>query len=77
MKFKQPFKGVKNGDIYPTEFKPGDEIPPELEAAAIAVGVVANVQPQVPLESQAVDPEPEPVVAEEGSQKPKPKTKKA
>lgn len=38
MKFKQPFKGVKNGDIYPTEFKPGDEIPPELEAAAIELG---------------------------------------
>ena len=38
MKATKPFKGVKNGDIYPTEFAPGDEIPPELEAAAIELG---------------------------------------
>lgn len=35
MKASKPFKGVKDGDIYPTEFNPGDEIPPELEAAAL------------------------------------------
>lgn len=38
MKATKPFKGVKDGDIYPTEFAPGDEIPPELEAAAIELG---------------------------------------
>ncbi|CUB01271.1 hypothetical protein [Comamonas thiooxydans] len=38
MKATKPFKGVKDGDIYPTEFKAGDEIPPELEAAAIELG---------------------------------------
>lgn len=38
MKAIKPFKGVKDGEIYPTEFKPGDEIPPELEAAAVELG---------------------------------------
>ena len=38
MKAIKAFKGVKDGDIYPTEFAPGDEIPPELEAAAIELG---------------------------------------
>lgn len=38
MKAIKSFKGVKDGDIYPTEFKPGDEIPPELEAAAVELG---------------------------------------
>ena len=37
MKATKPFKG---GEIYPTEFKPGDEIPPELEAAAIELDAV-------------------------------------
>lgn len=40
MKATKEFKGVKDGEIYPTEFKPGDEIPPELEAAAVEVGAV-------------------------------------
>lgn len=40
MKAIKPFKGVKDGEIYPTEFKPGDEIPPELEAAAVELGAV-------------------------------------
>lgn len=39
MKATKEFKGVKDGEIYPTEFKPGDEIPPELEAAALELGV--------------------------------------
>lgn len=38
MKATKTFKGVKDGDIYPTEFKAGDEIPPELEAAAVELG---------------------------------------
>lgn len=38
MKATKPFKGVKDGEIYPTEFEAGDEIPPELEAAAVELG---------------------------------------
>ena len=38
MKATKEFKGVKAGEIYPTEFKPGDEIPSELEAAALELG---------------------------------------
>lgn len=38
MKAIKDFKGVKDGEIYPTEFKPGDEIPPELESAALELG---------------------------------------
>lgn len=40
MKFTKPFKGVKAGEIYPTEFKAGEEVPAELEAAAIDAGAV-------------------------------------
>lgn len=40
MKFIQPFKGCKQGDLYPTQFAVGDECPPELEAAALEVGAV-------------------------------------
>lgn len=42
MKASKPFKGVKDGDIYPTEFKPGDDIPPELEAAALELGAAED-----------------------------------
>ena len=38
MKAIKAFKGVKDGEIYPTEFEPGDEVPPELEAAAVELG---------------------------------------
>ena len=34
MKFTKPFLGVRDGEIYPTQFKPGDECPPELLDAA-------------------------------------------
>lgn len=40
-KFTKPFSGCKDGDIYPTEFQPRDECPPELEAAAHSVGALA------------------------------------
>lgn len=40
MKFCKPFSGCKAGDVYPTAFAPGDECPPELEAAALSVGAV-------------------------------------
>lgn len=41
----KPFRGVRNGDIYPTEFAPGDECPPELTAAAIARGALTGDAP--------------------------------
>ena len=34
MKFAKTFKGVPDGEIYPVEYQPGDECPPELEDAA-------------------------------------------
>ena len=34
MKFAKTFKGVPNGEIYPVEYQPGDDCPPELEHAA-------------------------------------------
>lgn len=40
MKFSKPFLGVKSGDVYPTEYAPGDDCPPELEDAARACGVL-------------------------------------
>ena len=40
MKFAKPFRGVKAGEIYPTEFAPGDDCPPELEDAARACDVL-------------------------------------
>ncbi|WP_312839854.1 hypothetical protein [Delftia tsuruhatensis] len=40
MKATKQFKGVKDGEIYPTLFEVGDEIPAELEAAAIELGAV-------------------------------------
>lgn len=39
-KLKKPFTGVPNGEIYPVEFKAGDECPPELEAHAVALGAL-------------------------------------
>jgi hypothetical protein len=42
MIFVAPFSGVKTGDIYPTDFKPGDECPPELESSAIALRCVED-----------------------------------
>ena len=40
MKFSKPFLGVKNGDVYPTEFRPGDECPAELIEAATELGAL-------------------------------------
>ena len=41
-KLSKPFRGVPDGEIYPREFAPGDECPPELEAAAREVGALAD-----------------------------------
>lgn len=45
MKFTKPFRGVPRGKIYPVEYQPGDECPPELESAAQATGVVGDEKP--------------------------------
>ncbi|WP_179284205.1 hypothetical protein [Bordetella genomosp. 10] len=39
-KFTKAFRGVKKGEIYPTQFKAGDDCPPELESAAKAFGAI-------------------------------------
>lgn len=40
-KFNKRFYGVRHQEIYPTQFEPGDECPPELEEAARADGAIA------------------------------------
>jgi hypothetical protein len=40
MKFTKSFKGVKAGEIYPTDFEPGDECPPDLLEAAQSLDAV-------------------------------------
>ncbi|MEV8518666.1 hypothetical protein ABZR86_02600 [Dyella marensis] len=47
-KFSKAFKGVKDGDIYPTSFAKGADCPPELEEAAASVGALAADKPQKP-----------------------------
>jgi hypothetical protein len=44
----KPFKGVKNGEIYPTEFQVGDECPEELEDGARAVGALESAEEKKP-----------------------------
>jgi len=38
MQLTKPFQGVPNGEIYPVNYQPGDECPPELESAATDLG---------------------------------------
>lgn len=40
MKLTAPLYGAKEGEVYPTWFAPGDECPPELEAAAREQGAL-------------------------------------
>lgn len=47
-KFKTAFLGVPNGEIYPVQYKPGDECPPELEASARALGVLVTPKARKP-----------------------------
>lgn len=44
MKFVKTFKGVPDGEIYPVEYHPGDECPPELEHAAQECGVLEHAK---------------------------------
>ncbi|OBU55538.1 hypothetical protein [Stenotrophomonas maltophilia] len=41
-KLTKPFRGVRDGEIYPTDFTVGDECPPELEAGARALGALSE-----------------------------------
>ncbi|MCU1052102.1 hypothetical protein JAK50_16475 [Stenotrophomonas maltophilia] len=41
-KLTKPFRGVRDGEIYPTEFAVGDECPSELEAGARALGALSE-----------------------------------
>ncbi|KOQ68294.1 hypothetical protein [Stenotrophomonas maltophilia] len=41
-KLTKPFRGVRDGEIYPSDFAAGDECPPELEAGARACGALAE-----------------------------------
>ncbi|MGZ2748319.1 MULTISPECIES: hypothetical protein [Burkholderia] len=44
----KPFKGVKNGEIYPTAFKIGDECPEELEDGARELGALEGSDEKKP-----------------------------
>lgn len=46
MKVKRVFRGRPKGEIYPVTYRPGDDVPPELVAAAKAVA--ADQEPKVP-----------------------------
>jgi hypothetical protein len=43
-KFAKEWRGVKAQEIYPTEFAPGDDCPPELIEAAQECGVLEAVE---------------------------------
>jgi len=45
-KFAKEWRAVKAQEIYPTEFAPGDDCPPDLEDAARACGVLEDQAPQ-------------------------------
>jgi hypothetical protein len=41
MKVTKAFIGVPDGEVYPRNYAPGDDCPPELLAAAVDLGAVA------------------------------------
>ncbi|WP_315920431.1 hypothetical protein [Mesorhizobium sp. SP-1A] len=45
MKFVKAFRGARRGEVFPTDFKAGDECPPELLDAAKAAGAVEEQKP--------------------------------
>lgn len=42
MKFIKSFKGCRKGEVFPTDFKPGEECPKELEFAAKEAGAIGG-----------------------------------
>lgn len=69
-KFRKAFLGVPAGEIYPREFARGDECPPELLDAAIALGSVkapkASAEVEKADEDDDEDDDDAPVVIVEG-----------
>lgn len=55
MKISKAFAGVVAGEVYPREFQPGEECPPELEEAARSLDALEVPAPPLP-------PPPPPVV---------------
>lgn len=45
MIFSKVFQGVRDGEIYPETFQPGDECPPELVDAALSLEVLEAPEP--------------------------------
>lgn len=58
MKFTKDFRGVPNGELYPVNYRAGDECPSELEAAAIELGAVKVQAKQTPEPVAAEAPKP-------------------
>lgn len=48
MIFSKEFRGVRDGEIYPETFQPGDECPPELVDAAQSLEVLEVPEPVDP-----------------------------
>lgn len=42
MRLTKPLKGCRAGEVHPTQFKAGDECPPELERAAKELGILES-----------------------------------
>ena len=48
MIFSKEFRGVRDGEIYPETFQPGEECPPELQEAALSLEVLEVPEPVDP-----------------------------
>ncbi|MGK5049613.1 hypothetical protein ACQ4WP_27510 [Janthinobacterium sp. GB4P2] len=46
MIFSKEFRGVRDGEIYPTTFQPGEECPPELQDAALSLDALEVPDPK-------------------------------
>jgi len=44
MQLVKAFLGVPDGEIYPVQYQPGDECPPELEVAATTLGAFGDAE---------------------------------
>ena len=76
MKLIKPFYGVPDGEIYPQQYRPGDILPPELQAAALACGA-AEESGQGGLELEPPKTPETPETPETPAETAKPKTTKA
>lgn len=52
--FAQPFSGVRDREVYPTDFPAGDVCPPELVEAAESLGALEPVEPE-PIDPSKVE----------------------